>query len=203
MAKLTREFVEKALDVQSVWDLGNNVLYELCAKHPGHADADVIIAKTWLIGRAYAAALERRRNADVLGDAFYMKVAREFRDARLDEWFHEPGGNEQEAIETHKRLTNLLQKITGFEKRSFASKYLHFHFPSWFYIYDSRADKSARELIQLDRGRSKSGEVDANYADFFCRCELLSKSIGDLVERPTISPREVDKVSLYWKQENS
>src|SRR5665213_1000982 len=103
MAKLTREFVEASLDVQSVWDLGNNVLYKLCAEHPGHGDADVIIAKTWLIGRAYAAALERRRNADVWGDAFYVKVAREFLDARLDDWFHDPDGNRQEAIETHKK----------------------------------------------------------------------------------------------------
>jgi len=201
MAKLTCEFVEAALDAQSVWDLGNSVLYKLCAEYPGHADADVILAKTWLIGRAYAAALERRRNADVLGDAFYMKVAREFRSARLDGWFRDPGGNQQEAIETHKKLTDLLQRITGFEKRSFASKYLHFHFPSQFYIYDSRAAKSARKLVRLDRGRSRSGEEDADYADFFSRCEQISKHIGDLIKRPTISPRQVDKVLLYWEQE--
>jgi hypothetical protein len=203
MAKLTREFVEAALEAQSVWDLGNNVLYKLCADYPGHADADIIVAKTWLIGRAYAAALERRRNADVLGDAFYMKVAREFRDARVDEWFHDPGGNRQAAIETHKRLTDLLQRITGFEKRSFASKYLHFHFPSQFYIYDSRADKSARKLVRLDRDRSRRGEVDTNYADFFSRCELLSERIRELVEQPTINPRQVDKVLLHWEQEDS
>lgn len=203
MAKLTRKFIEAALEAQSVWDLGNDVLYKLCADHPGHAGADIIIAKTWLIGRAYAAALERRRNADVLGDAFYRKVARKFEDARLDGWFHDPRGNRQAAIEAHKRLTDLLQRITGFEKRSFASKYLHFHFPSQFYIYDSRADKSARELVRLDRGRTRDGEVDANYADFFSRCEQLSKRISDLVKRTTISPRQVDKVLLHWAQENS
>jgi hypothetical protein len=34
MPKLAREIVVAALDAQSVWDVGNNVLYKLCAEHP-------------------------------------------------------------------------------------------------------------------------------------------------------------------------
>jgi hypothetical protein len=200
MTKFTLEFVEAAFEAQSAWDFGNNVLYKLCAEYPGHAHDDVIIAKTWIVGRVYAAALERRRNVDVLGDAFYIKVARDFRDAKMDEWFHDPGGNRQIAIETHKKLTDLLRRITGLEKRSFASKYLHFHFPKQFYIYDARADKSARKLIQLDRDRNGFGDVDAKYADFFARCEQLGEYISELTKRPT-TPREVDKVLLHWDQE--
>jgi hypothetical protein len=159
MSKLTGKFVEAALNAQSVWDLGNKVLYRLCADHPGHGSDEVIIAKTWLIGRAYAAALERRRDADVLGDAFYLKVAQEFRRSKIDRWFLDlkvdAGANRQKTIENHKKLTDLLRTITGQAKRSFASKYLHFHFPKQFYIYDTRAVESARKLIQLDRGRDR------------------------------------------------
>jgi hypothetical protein len=181
MAKFTREFVKEALAAQSVWDVGNDVLYKLCEDHPGHGDDDAIIAKTLIIGRVYAAALERRRNAEVLGDAFYIKVARDFRDSEIDSWFRglkaDSGGNRQKAIEAHKKLTALLQRITGLAKRSFASKYLHFHFPKQFYIYDTRAAESARKLVQLDRGRNRSEDVDAEYGDFYTRCEQLSESI--------------------------
>jgi hypothetical protein len=44
------------------WDLGNSVLYDLCRKHPSHKTADEILAKVWLIGRSYAASIERRKN---------------------------------------------------------------------------------------------------------------------------------------------
>ncbi len=207
MAKLTCEFVNKALDAQKVWDLGNKVLYDLCSDNPAHTDNDAIVAKTWLIGRAYAVTLERRRNADVRGDAFYIeRVARAFRNSEIDKWFRDlkrkgACGNRQKAIETHKKLTDLLQSITDFENRSFASKYLHFHFPSQFYIFDSRADKSASKLAKLDRNRIRFANADAKYADFYARCEQLSGLIKELIGRFP-APREVDKVLLHWEQEN-
>ena len=46
----------------SAWDFNNRVLYDLCRNHPGHDDDSVIIAKMLLIGRAYSAAIERRKN---------------------------------------------------------------------------------------------------------------------------------------------
>lgn len=46
-----------------VWDLGNRVLYDLCQSHPEHTRDDEIVAKIWLIGRSYAASIERRKNA--------------------------------------------------------------------------------------------------------------------------------------------
>ena len=208
MPELTREFVEEALLAQKVWDVGNAVLYKLCADHPSHADDDAIIAKTLIIGRVYAVALERRRRGknEVSGDAFYAKVAREFRESEIDSWFlRMKDGSEnsrQEAILLHKKLTNLLRRITGLEKRSFASKYLHFHFPTRFFIYDSRVVKSANELIKLDRDRKKGGvppNVDEGYADFCARCEQLTRVIRTLINRVP-SPRELDKVLLHWSE---
>jgi len=55
----------------TVWNLGNDVLYQLCKKYPEHKTPEEIAAKIWLIGRAYAAAIERRKNKDEENDAFY------------------------------------------------------------------------------------------------------------------------------------
>ena len=59
---LTQGDIDHALE-PSPWDLGNQVLYSLCLDHPYHTDGAAIIAKFWLIGRSYAAAIERRRDA--------------------------------------------------------------------------------------------------------------------------------------------
>ena len=72
--EITREDVSFAL-APSPWDLGNEVLYSLCHDYPKHDRGDAIIAKIWLIGRSYAAAIERRKNADPLHDFYAGKSA--------------------------------------------------------------------------------------------------------------------------------
>ena len=47
--------------------------------------------------------------------------------------------NVHEVLLTHQILTQQLKVITELDKRSLASKYLHFHVPKCFFIYDSRA----------------------------------------------------------------
>jgi hypothetical protein len=199
--KLTSEFVESAL-LDKVWDVGNRVLYDLCAGSPEHTRDDVIIAKIWLIGRTYAAAVERRRDkGDAVGDAFYeTKVAPRIRDSDIDKWFKtlDTGANEDMALnlETHKRVMDLFTLISGLEKRSLASKYLHFHFPSRFYIYDSRAYNAISELTEpIGRKFSPLGECDDVYARFSLRCRDLNQQIDSLAGRH-LSPREFDKVLL-------
>ena len=48
------------------WDFGNKVLYDLCACNFKHDSDDKIIAKVWLLGRAYSVAVERRKTKNVL-----------------------------------------------------------------------------------------------------------------------------------------
>ncbi len=67
---IARDDVDYALS-PSPWDLGNQVLYSLCQDHPKHDRGHEIIAKVWLIGRSYAAAIERRKNAKDSSDDFY------------------------------------------------------------------------------------------------------------------------------------
>ena len=42
------------------WGGVDDVLRELCRRHPGHTDRRSVTAKVVLIGRAYSAGLERR-----------------------------------------------------------------------------------------------------------------------------------------------
>lgn len=145
------------------WDFGNSIIYEMCRKNPYHVDADIIVGKIWIIGRAYAAAIERRKNveSDNMGDDFYfnivapkiIEIGREL-DERIACLKSHPNityNNLIEIVETHKFLTDVFSDISGLSKRSLASKYLHFHVPNMFYIYDSRAIKGARRYVNSEK----------------------------------------------------
>ena len=200
-SQITAKFVKKALSAKA-WDFGNQVLYKLCAANPGHTRDDIIIAKVWLIGRTYAAAIERRRStAGAVGDAFYETVvAPKIRRSGIDNWFHaldnSPRGDMALNLETHMRVMKLFKKISRLEKRSLASKYLHFHFPKRFYIYDSRAAKAIATFTKPIGGSLPPLRKHDNvYARFSLRCQDLNGRIDSLADRH-LSPREFDKVLL-------
>jgi len=93
MMALNRKLVWWAADdSRDPWSLGNQVLYDLCASHPEHRDDRVILAKVWLIGRAYSAAVERRRtlrDTATMGDRFYTKVvAPGIAASGIDDWLN-------------------------------------------------------------------------------------------------------------------
>ena len=56
------------------WSFGNQILYDMCLKNPSHTNENVIIGKIWLIGRSYAAAIERIKEKSVPSDDFYSDV---------------------------------------------------------------------------------------------------------------------------------
>ena len=128
MAILSAAHITNALADYRIWEFGNEVLYRLCADHSAHSEDHVIIAKMWLIGRAYASAVERRPVKDGLsGDDFYIKrLAPSVRKSEIDIWFQKLREDRRRSkwltLYVHKRLVDLLEPITGFEKRSFASK---------------------------------------------------------------------------------
>ena len=164
---------------RTVWDFGNEVLYRLCREFPNHDRDEEIVAKIWLIGRAYSAGIERRRTSDDFSnESFYADVvAPRIRDARIDAWLvpllindrPEPE-NSAQIISAHKRLTDLFKEISGLEQRSLASKYLHFHFPNLFYIYDSRTAKALADLTHKVKELPQLEEHDSVYAGYFFRC---------------------------------
>lgn len=187
------------------WDLGNKVLYELCQKHPSHQETQVVLAKIWLIGRSYAAAIERRRDKEDQNDNFYIKtVAPAIISSDIDTWItsaakHSAPSEESFDIilSTHANVTTLFSTISGLEKRSLASKYLHFHLPNLFYIYDTRAVEAMRLLLSVvGRARSRATGADSEYRKFAEKCLRLQTYISGEFE-VLLTPRQLDNLLLY------
>jgi hypothetical protein len=186
-----------------VWDVGNNVLYQLCRDFPRHTDHKEIIAKIWLIGRAYAAAIERRKNKVHENDNFYEDVVAPIMassdiDAHLKNLQDESeitDSNTKAILATHKYLTDLFNKMTRFEKRSLASKYLHFHLPDLFYLYDSRAVSSLRRILPKTKVSQHFKHADEEYAKFFLRMNILREKIYRN-EGIMLTPRQLDNILL-------
>lgn len=173
------------------WDFGNTVLYNLCKDNFQHDKDEVIIAKVLMIGRVYAAAVERRRTKESISDDFYIeKVAPTIRTSKLDDYLTKLGQadvlkleNVGEVLKVHHYLIALLSSITGLEKRSFCSKYLHFHLPNIFLIYDSRVVTSLRHFVgkvpkPFEHWLRLEG-VDTEYSKFVCKALCLRTLISN------------------------
>ncbi len=195
-------------DEHDPWRLGNQALYDLCRKYPKHVDDAEIIAKVWLIGRTYAASLERGKGdavgADVSNDRFYTDhVTRVLRASVLDSMLtalQKPGNVENPAtidlvLRAHSYVVRLFFELTGKKKRSLASKYLHFHLPHLFFIYDSRAMGAIRRL-KLPRQLIQSPpDADREYATFLGAAlgarKHLAATFGE-----SLTPRQLDRLLL-------
>ncbi len=191
----------------SAWDLGNRTLYDLCQNHPGHNTTEEIIAKIWLIGRSYAASIERRRNADQFGDGFYeATVAPTVKESAIDEWLTGISNDDvANTVVIHKKLMDLFASITGgLEKRSLTSKYLHFHKPGAFFIYDSRARQAITKVVPRLNQLPKlpAAQFDKEYKDFVRRCLWLRSEISSK-HGVILTPREIDKLLLAMADKGS
>lgn len=193
--------------------IGNNILYNLCKKYPYHKKEDEINAKIWLIGRAYAAAIERRKKyRNYSNDDFYeIKVIPTIIQSEIDEKFDSirkynciTEDNILEILKIHKYLLDLFTKISGLQKRSLASKYLHFHFPSLFFIYDSRANSALKIVYKNSTKKYDSiinnSDIDKNYANFFCGAYQEMKNIEKLLGQD-ITIRQFDNILIMIANE--
>lgn len=186
------------------WDWGNEALYEICRKNPRHKSIPVIVGKIWIIGRTYSAAIERRPKKITKDDERYYvdRVAPMILDSDIDKWIRSVSSiqkiteeNLEKVLSCHKNLTDLFREISGIEKRSLASKYLHFHAPNAFFIYDSIANKRAsmeapRKHLNYPPGYDKS------YSAFCSKCLHIRDEVLAKNRRRPISPRDVDKYLL-------
>ncbi len=182
-------------------NLSNGILYKMCADYPLHTNPEEIRAKILIIGRVYAAAIERRKKKRHINDDFYGEVVEEFVkfnekvgfDSKLsslkNKEFNEK--NLKEIIGLHQELVNFFNKLTGLEKRSLASKYLHFHVPI-FPIYDSRASNTLRKIIT---GNNSQIAGDKEYSKFCNKILFLHNHIENKNGKsPSI--REIDTYLL-------
>lgn len=213
--KITREHMEHAWsDEDDIWSFGKQILYDLCSKYPEHTDPKVITAKIWLIGRSHAAAIERRKSEgkekeDV--DTFYEKdVVPTLMSSEIDAKIRHLRKYQQvedqsleDILKTHKYLVICFHQLTGQNNRSLASKYLHFHLPNLFYIYDSWAEGGFRILKPRYRTSRRIPEcVDETYARFVLKLLDLTEEVQqDWNHR--LAPRQIDRLLLKrWSEKH-
>jgi hypothetical protein len=202
--RISRVDVLKAQAPQP-WAVGNEAIYRLCRAHGEHVDRGVVASKVWLIGRSYAASIERHKNSDSDGENFILKkVAPRLVGWRLDGWFeavpHRRWAFVNEAglaVTIHARVLQRLQPLLRRSPRSFVSKYLHFHHPELFPIYDSRATAAIRlatpDPRQLDP--ILAATADDAYGEFCARLRWLLLDVRSRFG-VRLSLREVDNLLL-------
>lgn len=207
MEHISTKHIDECLKPKA-WDLGNRTLYKLCEDNFDHSTTEKIVAKTWLIGRSYSVALERVKEKKYSSDNFYTQhVAPEFKKSNLDFLINELKlmevniENSSKILELHFYLMNVIRNITNMDKRSFASKYLHFHLPKLFFIYDTRAVLALKKIVPVLpielKKYYKTLNFDSNYTDFLFRCLYLQNIIAsnhDII----LTPRELDNLLLEY-----
>jgi len=169
------EWSKQKRDAHTQWFLFDKVLYDLCQQYPRHDNTHEVVAKIAMIGRAYSASVERRKNAGKTRDRdfYYGYVGPLIVDSDLDErldalrQYKTPTtGNLAEILSTHLYLQELLKKATEMDKRSFVSKYLHFHCPNLFYIFDSYSDSEINRIVKCKGKWNCPSGADYCYAKY-------------------------------------
>jgi hypothetical protein len=191
---------------RSHWDWANSILYDMCKNNLTHKKEDIALAKMWLIGRSYSAAIERGAGEHVKSsvDFYAEKVAPMLVSSDIDKWINKlnkigriTDSNYEELLKAHFKLMNKIIKITDKSKRSLVSKYLHFHSPETVFIYDSIANKSIRVLLSKEkRNFNYIKGYDNAYSLFVVRCLYLRDKVIEPKIGKTVSPRFIDKVLL-------
>ena len=179
------------------WDFGNSILYNMCIDKPNHDDINITVDKLNIIGRTYSATIERGA-----GKSFeIVNVAKKIKNSEIDKLLKQikliEFPNEDNIIDilkVHKYFTDILYEETGLYKRSLASKYLHFHAPKVFFIYDSIAKKQIGTELNNRRFKfNTSNDVDEEYSRFVYKCLYFRDNF-----HKGKTPRDIDKVLLNY-----
>lgn len=179
------EWAKQERGIDTNWYLFDEILYEMCRRYPDHTNAHEIVAKMAIIGRSYSAAVERRKNTYMTNDRdfYYGYVAPLILDSELDDRlnalreFKTPTeDNLHMILSAHLYLQELLEKCTDLKKRSLASKYLHFHCPNLFYIYDSYSERCLNSIVKAKTKWKCPDDADHSYA-LYCEKSLFVQSM--------------------------
>ncbi len=203
VSAITSDEIQKA-EKREGFDVGNKILYNMCREYPKHTDEEQIIGKIWLIGRAYAAAIERcpkpitypgdvgpkiKEHGEELDD----RLARVLEHSQIEEEYL------LKMLRTHKFFTDVLYKITDMYKRSLASKYLHFHAPNHFYIYDSVVvqkisafDLPCKDLKAALAKKLGKSNYDEAYLDYVAKAHTINEQLAKQNNGEWLSPRTLD-----------
>jgi hypothetical protein len=173
-------YAEAAAAYATSWERIDEWLYGLCASS-GHSAREDVMAKVTIVGRTYAAGLERHvvlsaGQSDRLSVVTDHLVAHgdevEAQLARLGRATGALTPDRLTAIAgVHGWFTRLLAEVCRTAPRSFASKYLHFHCPDVL-VYDSYATAALCADFPLAPGVRPFPEpagADAEYHAYCCR----------------------------------
>ncbi|MGH7119008.1 MAG: hypothetical protein ACREFP_08475, partial [Acetobacteraceae bacterium] len=169
---------------------------------PHHKDCNVIAGKMWLIGRAYAAQIERGAGEPGKSNVIYARVAAKLAASNLDEQLEGISEvssvtmeNLDRVLAVHKHLVDLIREDSKLNRTAFSAKYLHFHKPYAFFIFDSLANEKLRQKVPRRRFNIPQSCVafDEAYAGFVLRCiEYRTRR-----EKP-MTPRQLDQELLGY-----
>ena len=180
------------------YDFSNKILYDLCSQNPSHEEEEIIIAKVLMIGRVYAAAIERRKDGIKYRDYYTQNVAPNMKnvDKILRPLTEGSENTSEETLRIHKEVQEVFKVISNQNKPSLTSKYLHFHFPDLFYIFDSVANNKSRRVLKNvcePISYKTVDSVDNEYSKFYQRCAHIRKTIKDQTG-VDLNPRHLDNL---------
>lgn len=189
---LTREFITEAL-AESVADPRARALYELCFLRRDHLNARIVSDKLNLIVRLPASNGAR--------SAFSTEaIAHRLEKSGVDHWFNGLRTAEDISLaslqELHARIMQVFGELPEPEARTLASRYLHFHFPELFCIYDASLDQRMQELLPQALIAEQAG-ADTVYAAYFQRCRLLCERLSPMLGR-RLALNELECVLRAW-----
>ena len=197
---------KKAFDAD--WGGVDETLYNVCRAHPGHSDRRSVMAKVVLIGRAYAAGIERcvtpppGVQAIVLVGDYLQEHQGDVDDIiAATRAAAEPLSAAAMAciVKEHGRLTALLGRMRECHgaPRSFAAKYLHFHHPA-VPIYDSYVTKQLTRAVRWSAGDvpfDRPAEGDVEYWQYCVRLYRLVSACRDRGVEATVKALD----AYLWK----
>jgi len=194
-----------------VYSKTDDILYDMCKKWPNHKDLGIVQAKVRIIGRVYAAGLERKGKKDK-SKGIYETIAEIFHENRawidseikaLNKFKKLSKSSHERILSVHGNMVKLLREETRSKSnfRSFISKYLHFHTPI-VPLFDSQASstisrsdwypwKKSKGHILIPMGR----EYDPVYYRFFQQFSLYFLDLKEKKLNPTV--RDADWY-LIW-----
>lgn len=199
----------------------NEWLYQITKKKPSNTNKDVIASKLLIIGRTYAAALERVQDKDIKIN--YNAVAKKIIDNKIEQDINalktEKNIDENTILKVaslHYKLTKIFEKDTKIDKRSLASKYLHFHLPNIVFIYDQRVKTTIGKFVKgkvnikdypkiQEKLQKNKEEIDREYTYYCLKAFVIYnelKNRNEFIKGKESLPRYVDTLLLRYSDKN-
>lgn len=212
LSKLAKDKINNYDFNDKTYVLSDKILYKMTNDYYSNRDVNIIVSKLMIIGKTYSAALERVKDKGKIVN--YYDVAAAISNSNIEDNIEKlkkcwklDDNTMVEVLKLHKKLTDIFENYTGLEKRSLASKYLHFHLPNIVFIYDSRVSSVIGEFVngrcdykkKIENTGTSLDDIDGEYANFCYKAYEIYKAISNkskFSEEPT--PRYIDRILIRY-----